>query len=183
MSGKNALVALQDAALNQAVATRLRDDGARITSEETATDESLDILVVDAPLPPTQRFVGRDVASWYHEVHDALTRPFRIIRAAASALERSGDARVVVLGAGWSATRPLQGTAGAAVHGGVVALVKTLARDLGPRGITVNEVVVDPLAPASPEDVAAAVAYLAGPYGSAMVGQLVTIGSGGELRP
>lgn len=59
-----------------------------------------------------------------------------------------------------------------------MALTKTLARDLGPDGVTVTQVVVDPAAPAD----AAAVPYLCGPAAAAMVGQLLTVRHGGPLR-
>ena len=90
---------------------------------------------------------------------------------------------MVVVGAGWLPTSVPRATAAAAAHGAVVALVKTLARDLGSQGISVNEVVLHPLEPARPEAVARAVSYLAGPHGGAVTGQLVTLGPGGELRP
>jgi short-subunit dehydrogenase len=99
------------------------------------------------------------------------------------ALRKSGDGRIVLLGSGWSTADRPASTAASAAHGAVVALTKTLARDLGPEGITVNEVVSDSTEPPTPEAVAAAVAYLCGPAAGAMVGQLLTLGSGGALRP
>ena len=47
----------------------------------------------------------------------------------------------------------------------------------------VNEVVTDPGAPPSPQVVAAAVSYLCGDAAGSVVGQLVTLGRGGPLRP
>ena len=88
----------------------------------------------------------------------------------------------MLVGAGWTPTGRPGGTAGSAVEGAVVALVKTLARDLGPAGITVNEVVV-PAGQDDPEGVARAVGYLSSPAAGAVVGQLLTVGAGGELRP
>ena len=73
-------------------------------------------------------------------------------------ISRSADARIVVVGSGWSATELPGATATAAVQGALVALVKTLARDLGPRGITVNEVSVPENVTATPRALAAATA-------------------------
>ena len=64
-----------------------------------------------------------------------------------------------------------------------MALTKTLARDLGPDAVTVNELVADPASPPSPEVVAAAVSYLCSDAAGAVVGQLLTLGRGGPLRP
>ena len=58
-----------------------------------------------------------------------------------------------------------------------------LARDLGPDGVSVNELVADPASPRSPEVVAAAVSYLCSDPAGAVVGQLLTLGRGGALRP
>jgi hypothetical protein len=69
------------------------------------------------------------------------------------------------------------------VQGALVALTKTFARDLGPDAVTVNEVVVDPASPSSPDVVAAAVSYLCGDPAGAVVGQLLALGRGGLLRP
>jgi hypothetical protein len=44
-------------------------------------------------------------------------------------------------------------------------------------------VVLDPVAPADPVTTAAAVAYLCRPDAGAVVGQLLTLGRGGPLRP
>ncbi len=177
---RTARVAVEDPTLRDAVRAALAADGFEIREDVPPT---LHLLVVDTPVPPTGPFLGADVQRWYGDVHAAVSRPFREVRGAAPALRAAGDARVVVLGAGWSPTSRPQATAAAAAHGAVVALVKTLARDLGPQGVTVNEVVLDPAEPPGAEDVARAVAYLAGPHAGAVTGQLVALGHGGELRP
>ena len=193
---RNALVVLDDAPTRDAVVARLVADGLHVRTEARSLaeleDEALDVLGCGVRAPAPGPFVGCDPGAWYDDVHDALTRPFRLVRAAVPTLRRAGGAglhdrgeggRLVVVGAGWRASGRADGTAAGAVHGGVVALVKTLARDLGPDGISVNQVVVDPHDPPAPQAVAEAVSYLAGPIGGAMVGQLLSVGRGGELRP
>ena len=54
-----------------------------------------------------------------------------------------------------------------------------MADDLG----RLNEVVTAPGAPPSPQVVAAAVSYLCGDAAGSVVGQLLTLGRGGPLRP
>ena len=73
--------------------------------------------------------------------------------------------------------------AAAAAQGALVALTKTLARDLGPDAVAVDQVVTDPEDPPAPAVVAAAVSYLCGETAGSVVGQLVTLGRGGQLRP
>jgi NAD(P)-dependent dehydrogenase (short-subunit alcohol dehydrogenase family) len=86
-------------------------------------------------------------------------------------------------GGGWTAATARTRRPPAAVQGALVALTKTLARDLGPDGVSVNELVADPASPPSPEVVAAAVSYLCSDPAGAVVGQLLTLGRGGSLRP
>src|SRR3712207_9501759 len=73
-----------------------------------------------------------------------LTPAFALTRAAAPALRRSGGGRLVFLGSGWTAADRPGSTAAAAAQGALVALTKTLARDLGPDAVAVNQVVTDP---------------------------------------
>lgn len=134
-------------------------------------------------VPGTAPFVGSEIDEWSAMVRDALTRPFQMIRASQPSLRRSGSGHIVLIGAGWLPSGRRERTAAAAVHGGLVALVKTLGRELGRDGIAVNEIVFDPDNPPPAAVVADTVAYLCGPYAQAVVGQLVTIGSDGEVRP
>jgi NAD(P)-dependent dehydrogenase (short-subunit alcohol dehydrogenase family) len=180
MAGRSALVSGADPTLASAITDRLTADGFTPVSE---AGDQLDALVhlVGAPAPGP--FVGADPGRWFAEVMAALTPAFRAARAAVPALRRSPCGRVVFLGAGWlPADRP-DSTAAAALHGALVALTKTLARDLGPEGITVNQVVVDSVDPADASTVAAAVSYLCQPEAGAVVGQLLMVGRGGPVRP
>lgn len=180
MTGRTALVSGDDAGLVAVVRDRLVADG---FTDGSAPAGPLDALVHVVASPASGPFVGADVARWYAGVSAGLRPAFSAVRAAVPGLRRSAAGRVVLVGAGWfPADRP-GATAAAALAGGLVALTKTLARDLGPEGITVNQVVVDPADPADAATVAAAVAYLCSPAAGAVVGQLLTVGRGGPLRP
>ena len=180
MAGRSALVSGTDPDLLRALTGRLAADGIVVTD---GPGEELDVLVHAVGLPAPGSFAGADAAGWYGDVMAELTPAFRAVRDAVPALRRSGAGRVVLIGAGWLPADRAGNSAAAAVHGALVALTKTLARDLGPDGITVNEVVVDPGDPADPAAVAAAVAYLCRPEAGAVVGQLLTVARGGPLRP
>ena len=180
MAHRRALVSGADTALRDAVRDRLEADGLAPVADP---DGPLDALVVLVGTPEPAPFVGAAAEAWYAGVMVELTPAFAAVRSAVPALRRSAAGRVVLVGAGWLPADRRHSTAAAALHGAVVALTKTLARDLGPDGITVNEVVVDPGRPADAAAVAAAVSYLCGPDAGAVVGQLVTVGRGGPLRP
>lgn len=181
-----ALLVVHDPSVRAAVTEHLEGAGWQVhhdDSTQPSSVERLRLLVVDVPVPPSAPFVGGDVRQWYAEVHAAASRPFLATRSALPALRAAGEARVVVLGAGWESVSVPGGTAAATAHGGLVAFVKTLARDLGPEGITVNQVVRDPRGPVLAEQVARTVAYLAGDAAGATTGQLIGIGRTVEVRP
>jgi NAD(P)-dependent dehydrogenase (short-subunit alcohol dehydrogenase family) len=180
MADRSALVSGGDASLRRVVADRLTADGFTPADD---VGERLDVLVHVVGVPPSAPFVGADAGRWFSAVMAELTPAFRAARAAAPALRRSPSGRLVFVGAGWFPADRTDATAAAAVHGALVALTKTLARDLGPDGVAVNQVVVDPGSLADAGAVAAAVSYLCSPAAAATVGQLITVGRGGPLRP
>jgi NAD(P)-dependent dehydrogenase (short-subunit alcohol dehydrogenase family) len=194
MRTRTALVHGTDDAVTEALVSRLTAEGFRVTvtgdaepdaavARAVAASGSLDAVVCAVGRPPMASFQDADPQEWFRGVMAVLTPAFRLVRAAVPALRVSDSGRLVLLGSGWTTADRPASTAASAAHGAVVALTKTLARDLGPEGITVNEVVSDSAEPPTPEAVAGAVSYLCGPSAGAMVGQLLTLGSGGALRP
>lgn len=172
-------------------------------AELLAEEGRLDLLVNNAG-------VTRDGMSWklsdedWDEVLDVnLGAPFRVLRAFAGALRERGRGRVVQV----ASINGLRGKAGqanySAAKAGLVALTRTLARELGPRGITVNAVapgmVETPMSlelPESvraralaetcsgrlgrPEDVAGVVLFLLSDAAAHVTGSVVTV-DGGQL--
>lgn len=180
MADRSARVTGDDTRLAAAVRARLTADGLGTVPD---VDGPVDVLVHLVAAPPAGAFVGADVSSWYGSVLDALTPALQTVRSAVPALRQSTSGRIVLVSAGWFPASRADSTAAAAVSGAVVALTKTLARDLGPDGITVNQVVHYPAAPADDDLLASAVAYLCSWQAGAVTGQLLTVGSGGPLRP
>ncbi|TXR56533.1 SDR family oxidoreductase [Quadrisphaera setariae] len=150
-------------------------------------------------------------ADFWSVVDVNLAATFALVQAVLPGMERRGGGRVIVVASEWGLTGWPEAAAYAASKAGLVALVKTLGRELGPRGVLVNAVApgvidtpqlsVDAAAAGvsdeqvradyaavtplrrigAPEEVAAAVSLLADPALGAVVGQVLQV-NGGTTR-
>lgn len=183
---------------------------AAAVEEAVALLGRLDILAVCHPRPHRAGLFKITPGEFWTEVDDALTGSFFFAQAAAPHLARGDGGRIVLTASMWhSGGAGLAAVASAA--GGIVALTKTLTRDLGPLGVGVNAVVPglvegpwlacdaaglgvdtdtlrrDPgrFVPTgrlgTADQVAATVAVLADPSLKAAVGQCVNV-NGGHVR-
>jgi 3-oxoacyl-[acyl-carrier protein] reductase len=100
----------------------------------------LDVLVNNAGGPPPGTFDGLGDAEWRAAFDLTLLSVVRAVRAALPHLKASGAGRVInVLST--SVKEPLPGMLlSNSLRSGVAGLAKTLSRELGPHGITVNNV-------------------------------------------
>lgn len=162
---RTALVHVRDSA----IATHLAADGFELDSSGP-----LSVIVCELVSPDIGDFI--DTPDWAHVVSESVAAPFQQVRDALPRLRLGTDARVIFLIDGWiTAARP-QSTAAAAANGALIALVKTLARDLGGDSITVNAIARGP-------GLSRAISYVAGPLAGSLTGQVLTLGSGGQIRP
>ncbi len=100
----------------------------------------LDVLVTNAGGPPAGRFTDFDDAAWERAVQLTLFSVVRLIRAALPHLKSSGRGRIVNLSS-TSVKEPIDNLLlSNSVRPAVIGLARTLARDLAPLGITVNNV-------------------------------------------
>jgi NAD(P)-dependent dehydrogenase (short-subunit alcohol dehydrogenase family) len=171
----------------------------------------VDILVANHAYMSMGDLLDTEEEDWWRVVDTNLGGTFHLVQAVLPGMRRRGGGRIVLVSSEWGLTGWPGATAYAASKAGLVALTKTLGRELAPEGIVVNAVApgvtdtpqleVDagaegvPLAEmqrryaagiplgriASPVEIAAVVAFLADPRLGAMVGQVVQA-NGGSTR-
>ena len=185
--------------------------GPRLASAVADRLGPVQILVANAAAMAMSPFLDAKHDAWWRQVDVNLTGHFRLIQAVVPGMRAAGHGRIVIIASGWGVIGHPNATAYAASKAGLIALAKGLGRELGPQGILANAIApsyidteqlrVDAsdagisldemrqryrdLVPvhrlASPDDIAAAVSFLAGPGSSAVVGQVLQP-SGGVTR-
>jgi NAD(P)-dependent dehydrogenase (short-subunit alcohol dehydrogenase family) len=168
----------------------------------------VDVLVANAAAMEMGPFLSQDPAVWWRQIDVNLSGHFRLIQAVVPHMRAAGGGRIVLISSGWGVIGHPNASAYAASKAGLIALAKGLGRELGPQGILANAIApayidtdqlrVDAddagitldqmrqryrdLVPtgqlATVEDIAGAVSFLAGPGGSAFVGQVLQPGGG-----
>ena len=112
----------------------------RLVRETIRAFERIDIIVNNAGGPPTGLFHEQDEAAWQLALEQNLLSAVRLSREALPHLQRSSAGRIINI-TSVAVKEPmdrlvLSNTA----RLGVIGLAKTLSRELGPFGITVNSV-------------------------------------------
>lgn len=168
-------------------------------------------LVCNAAHMTMSPFLEHPLEDWWRVVDVNLTGTFHLIQAVLPGMRRLGGGRIVVVSSYWGVIGWPNATAYAASKAGLVALVKTLGRELAPSRVVVNGIAPGVIATpqlevdaadadvsldevkrryaegvplgriGQPEEIAAAVAFLADPAIGAMVGQILQV-NGGEVR-
>ena len=178
-------------------------DATKAMIDQVASDfGGLDILVNNAGYVTPQKFVETTPADWHAQIDVGLYGVIHCCHAAAGYLAASGDGRIISL-AGDSARVGEKNLAiTAASRGGVMALTKSLAKELGRDGITVNLVALGLVETGhsdkawldanmskivrnypsgrigQPEDIAPTIAFLASSGASWITGQIISVSGG-----
>ncbi|MFD4632454.1 SDR family NAD(P)-dependent oxidoreductase [Streptomyces sp. NPDC058284] len=147
---------------------------------------------------------------WHGSFADNVDSVFLVCRAVLPLMERAGQGRIVTVASGWGLRAGAKAAAYCAAKAGVVMLTQAMALDHSPAGIRVNCVApgdtrtpmlarearqlgqsdAEFLAEAAdrplgrigtPEDIAAAVAFLAGPDADFITGSVLTVDGGGSV--
>ena len=178
---------------------------AEAVAEAIATIHSkhgrIDVLVNNAGITRDQLLVRMKADDWRTVLDINLDGVFKVTQPVAKIMMRQRSGRIVNV----ASIVGLMGNAGqtnyAASKAGVIGFTKGLARELGPRNVTVNAVapgfietaMTEQLSDAqrealqrnlviprlgTPEDVAAAVAFLAGPDASYITGVVLNVSGG-----
>jgi 3-oxoacyl-[acyl-carrier protein] reductase len=116
-------------------------DFAAVTAMVRAVVEEfgrLDILINNAGLAVRRRFVETGPADWHRQIDTCLYGAIHCCHAAAPHLEAAGNGRIVSIIGDSSRVGESGLSIVAAARAGVVALMKSLARELGGAGVTAN---------------------------------------------
>ena len=120
-------------------------DVKRIVAEAIAALGGLDCLVTNAGGPPTASFEKAGDGDWEIAYQLNLMSAVRLIREALPALKASGRGRIVNL-TGYGVKEPMTDlVVSDSVRAGVTVMAKTIASDLAPYGITVNNIAPGPI--------------------------------------
>jgi 3-oxoacyl-[acyl-carrier protein] reductase len=120
-------------------------DVKRVVADAIKHLGGLDILVTNAGGPPTGPFENAGDGDWDIAYQLTLMSAVRMIREALPALKASGRGRIVNL-TGYGVKEPMTDlVVSDAVRAGVTVMAKTIASDLAPFGITVNNIAPGPI--------------------------------------
>jgi 3-oxoacyl-[acyl-carrier protein] reductase len=177
------------------------DDVKRIVDEVEARFEKIHILVNNAGITRDGLFLRMEDDAWDDVINTNLKGTFLFCRGVGVVMMRQRYGRIINI----SSVSGLMGNTGQANYSaskaGIIGLTKTVARELGTRGVTVNAVApgfittdmtnvlpekvkteVKERIPlrrlGTPEDIADLVCYLAGPGAGYLTGQVIAVDGG-----
>jgi 3-oxoacyl-[acyl-carrier protein] reductase len=120
-------------------------EATRVVFEAVAALGGLDCLVTNAGGPPTAAFDKAGDGDWDIAYQLNLMSAVRLIREALPALKASGRGRIVNL-TGYGVKEPISDlVVSDSIRAGVTVMAKTIASDLAPYGITVNNIAPGPV--------------------------------------
>jgi NAD(P)-dependent dehydrogenase (short-subunit alcohol dehydrogenase family) len=183
----------------------------QMVSTLVETSGPIGTLICNAAYMTVAPFAEQSDDDWWKVVDTNLTGAFHLVQEVLASMRTLGAGRIVIVSSYWGVTGWPNATAYAASEAGLVALIKTLGRELAPEGIIVNGIApgvtatprleVDAEAAgvsvleiedvyarnipagrvARPDEIATGVAFLADRRMGAMVGTILQV-NGGEVR-
>lgn len=101
---------------------------------------SIDVLVCNAAYMTMAPFLDDDEEDWWKIIDTNLAGTFYLIQAVLAGMRRAGGGNIVIVASEWGVIGWPEATAYSASKAGLIALTKTLGRELAPENITVNAV-------------------------------------------
>jgi NAD(P)-dependent dehydrogenase (short-subunit alcohol dehydrogenase family) len=112
----------------------------RLVDDIETTRGPIDILVCNAAYMTMAPFVDHDEKDWWKVIDTNLAGTVYLIQAVLAGMRRSGGGNIVIIASEWGVIGWPEATAYSASKAGLIALTKTLGRELAPENITVNAV-------------------------------------------
>jgi 3-oxoacyl-[acyl-carrier protein] reductase len=185
----------------EAVVDRIQKAGRAMVTSVKSDLGGLDILVNNAGLVLRKRFSETTPEDWHKQIDTCLYGAIHCSHAAAPLLEASGRGRIISIMGDSSRVGESGLAIAAAARAGTIALMKSLAREMGRTGTTANSIALGLIESAhdktwveanreklvkaypirrlgQPSDVAPMVALLASDAGSWITGQVISISGG-----
>jgi NAD(P)-dependent dehydrogenase (short-subunit alcohol dehydrogenase family) len=116
------------------------DAVSRLVDDIETTRGPIDILVCNAAYMTMAPFADHDEEDWWKIIDTNLSGTLYLIQAVLAGMRRSGRGNIVIITSEWGVTGWPEATAYSASKAGLIALTKTLGRELAPENITVNAV-------------------------------------------
>jgi 2-hydroxycyclohexanecarboxyl-CoA dehydrogenase len=113
---------------------------AKLVDDIEVTRGPIDILVCNAAYMTMAPFVDHDEEDWWRIIDTNLAGTFYLFQAVLAGMRRTGGGNIVVIASEWGVTGWPEATAYSASKAGLIALTKSLGRELAPENIIVNAV-------------------------------------------
>jgi 3-oxoacyl-[acyl-carrier protein] reductase len=197
----DSIVAAGGRAIGVPLNVTVQQEAADVVERIVADLGGVHILLNNAGIADDQLFVRMKPESWRRVLSVNLDGVFNVTQPVVRQMMKQREGRIISI----SSVVGLMGNAGqanyAASKAGIIGLTKALARELGGRNITVNAIapgfiqtpMTDKLTEeqrkaliggiaiprlGTPDDIAAAVVFLAGPGGSYISGEVINVSGG-----
>jgi NAD(P)-dependent dehydrogenase (short-subunit alcohol dehydrogenase family) len=112
----------------------------KLVDDIETTRGPINILVCNAAYMTMAPFLDHDEEDWWKIIDTNLAGTFYLIQAVLAGMRRASGGNIVIVASEWGVIGWPEASAYSASKAGLIALTKTLGRELAPENITVNAV-------------------------------------------